>query len=269
MKPLKLMTLFLSGVLVFTACGDQVQSTDSDKEETTQDPPAGTDNNSANQLYTWVDNLNVRSTPELDGKVVATVKENEAITFTDEKSAEAQTIVLRGVAYYDHWVKIKTTDNTEGWVFGGAVKGKHEEKGTAALNDEQFSFPHFGSFDLSEWEKVTTDKSGGGDAETEETTYKKDNRILKISNTDVGEYGYTKTHTLFNNYNKRLKERSVSFNIGMGLGESTTYNLTETVDDYTKKPYTKYTRSQVIRDHFMMLNARPIMATGEWTESKE
>lgn len=210
-------------------------------------------------LYTWVDGLNVRDQPSTKGKTVARVKPNEPLTFTGERSPKPETIVLRGVAYHEPWLKITTADRKDGWVFGGAVKRKDQLKGNAALSDTKFEFPVFGFFDLSKWEEMTRNNDGtGGDAEAETVTYRSDDQMLKITKSDMGDYGYFNTYELLDKAGNTLKERTFRFDVDPEP------MVTETVIDHTDIPAKMYTRSQVLDKHFAMLNARPEMAMGNW-----
>lgn len=210
-------------------------------------------------LYTWVDGLNVRDQPSTKGTTVARVKPNEPLTFTGERSSKPETIVLRGVAYHEPWLKITTADRKDGWVYGGAVKRKDQLKGNASLSDTKFEFPVFGYYDLSKWEEIgNTDAGTGGDAESETITYRSEDQMLKITKTEVGDYGYSNTYELLDKAGNTLKERSFDF------GTDPELKITETVIDYTDIPAKKYTRAQVLDKHFMMLNARPEMVRGNW-----
>ena len=102
-------------------------------------------------LYAWVDKLNIRDTPKLEGKTIASVDNQEALEFTGEKSRQSETIVLRGVAYDEPSLKVITSDQKEGWVFGGAVKRKGEDKGNGLMTETDFDLPYFGRFDLKDW----------------------------------------------------------------------------------------------------------------------
>jgi hypothetical protein len=111
-------------------------------------------------LYTWVDRLNIRQTPALSGEVVANVAKNVGLEFTGEQAEKLETIVLRGVAYQDTWLKVITPDGKEGWVFGGAVRREGEPKGNGPITDTEFDFPIFGKYDLSEWKKTGERREG-------------------------------------------------------------------------------------------------------------
>ena len=209
--------------------------------------------------YTWVDQLNVRDQPTTKGKVVARVKPNEPLTLTGETSDGAETIVLRGVAYHEPWYRITTADKKDGWVFGGAVKEKEAMKGNAPIKNEEFYFPAFGYYKLSDWQHLKTEDSEEGDAESTSRSYRSDEgMLLEIDETEVGEYGYSRKYRLTDKAGNLLKEREFSFS-------NDPNTITEVVVDHTDIPAKRYTRSQELDKHFMQLNAVPLMVRGEWT----
>jgi hypothetical protein len=254
-----LLSVFFTTLFV-CACGGEGTTTAEGNGEPTPDPLASEPNIPAEEiLYTWVDGLNVRDQPSTKGTTVARVKPNEPLTFTGEKSPESETIVLRGVAYHEPWFKITTADKKDGWVFGGAVKRKDQLKGNATLSDTKFEFPVFGYYDLGKWEQVARNNDGtGGDAESETITYRSEDQLLKITKVEVGEYGYNNAYELLDKAGNTLKERTFEFAVDPEL------KITETVIDHTDTPAKRYTRSQVLDKHFMMLNERPEMVLGNW-----
>jgi len=128
-------TLTAIAILVFlTACSSGDTPPTSPAEPAEPVAPAEPSEPAKDILYTWVDGLNVRDQPSTKGNTVARVKPNEPLTFTGEQSPKAETIVLRGVAYHEPWLKITTADRKDGWVYGGAVKLKDQLKGNASLS---------------------------------------------------------------------------------------------------------------------------------------
>jgi hypothetical protein len=257
--------LLLAGVSLLLSCTTNDKTETTETEETTTPTPAPPENMnslSANEdVYAWVNNLNIREKPEMGSKVVATAIEQEALEFTGDKSAAPETIVLRGMAYAEPWLKVKTKDGTAGWVFGGAVKRKDETKGNDPISDDRFFYPLFGRFDLADWKKISDLDESGGDAEIITASYQKGGRVLEISRVDVGEYGYSSSYKLIDREGNVLRTRSFEF-VGDGLNE-----LNETVNDYTTNPPKKYIRTQKLNKHYMQLNGRPVMANGAWVES--
>jgi hypothetical protein len=73
----------------------------------------------------------------------------------------------------------------------------------------------------------------------------------------MGDYGYSYSYKLKSTSGDLQKERVFSFEVDPEL------LLQETVTDHLAKK--RYVRSQPISKHFFQLNARPLMASGEWT----
>ncbi len=212
-------------------------------------------------LFPWVDKLKIRDASNLIGNTIATVDRKDALGFTGEQSEQAEEIVLRGVVYDENWLKVITPDKKEGWVFGGAVKRKGEQKGTPLLSDKKFSFPHFGTFDLSTWKDLGT-QTGGDEVDYSTTTYQKRNEILEVITTDIGEFHYGYDYKLMDGEKKILKTRSFSFS---ATPDGATNEIVETVKDFMVNK--EFTRKQNLRAHFYQLNAKPKMVNGPWSES--
>ncbi len=208
-------------------------------------------------IYAWVDKLNIRDTPNLKGKTIATVTNKDALAFTGEQSEKTEEIVLRGVAYDEPWLKIITPDKTEGWVFGGAVVRLNQVRGNDPLTEEKFDFPYFGAFDLSTWKKLGTKKEGE-EVDIVVTTYQKGNQILEVSHAERGEFYYAHDYKLMDANKKILKTRNFNF------VADTELIITETVKDFVAKK--EYTRTQQLKIHFYDSNDRPKMVNGEWSE---
>ena len=211
-------------------------------------------------LFPWVDKLKIRDASNLIGNTIATVDRKDALGFTGEQSEQPEEIVLRGVVYDEHWLKVITPGKEEGWVFGGAVQRKGEQKGTSPLRDKKFSFPHFGNFDLSTWKDLGT-QTGGDEVDFSTTTYQKRNEILEVVTTDVGEFHYGYDYKLMDGQQKILKTRSFSFT---AAPDGSTNEIVETVKDFMINK--EFTRKQNLRAHFYQLNAKPKMVNGTWSE---
>ena len=214
------------------------------------------------KVYSWVDKLNIRSEPNTKGAVIASVESGYALALTDTKSEKMESIVLRGVAYHDYWYKVRTAEGKEGWIFGGAVKQKNEQKGNAILSKEKFDFPYFGAFDLSDWKKLEAKNFGGGDVEGITNSYQKGNRILEISESDMGDYGYSYSQKLMDANKKILKARDFSLSPSMEQNEKN--KLIEEVKDFTQNPSKKYSRVQELNAPSYSLKPKPVMAFGNW-----
>lgn len=245
-------------LLLAGACSETEAPATTDGEATAIDSMPATTVPADVTYYAWVDGLNLRGTPATSGRVLITLPSNTPLTYTGEETVESETIVLRGVAYTEPWLKVMTADSITGWVFGGAVKRENEEKGNAPLTDESFNFPNFGRFDLREWTKGPDRKESGGDAEITIQTYQRAGEQLEISETELGEYGYSRSYRLLDAKGKVRKTRELDFSVDPER------LLTETVVDYTTQPPTQYQRKQPMTKHYLQMNARPALATGPW-----
>ncbi|PHN07978.1 SH3 domain-containing protein [Flavilitoribacter nigricans] len=263
--------LFGSCLLLLMACGSEV--TDTDKDEAGIEPsvsipdPVDPDTTGAepfitnDELYAWVDNLNIRDAPKTDGKVVTRVDDRAVLRFTGERSNGTDAIVLRGVLYRAPWLKVSTADGTEGWVFGGAVRHEGEVKGNPPITDQSFSFPVFGSYDLREWDKVS-EKQEGEEVDYTITTYRKNGRILEITRAEMGEFYYGWTYKLMEQDSSMIKERKFSF-----TAQDKPFILEEKVMDYSSAPPVVYQRTQSVEEHFYRLNDRPMMVNAPWQKA--
>lgn len=251
-------SLSLACLLLAGACSESTAAAATDKEATATDSTAATTAPADLTYYSWVDQLNLRAKPASGSRVLTTLPINAPLTYQGVETVDAETFVLRGVAYTEPWRQVTTADSITGWVFGGAVKRENEAKGNAPLTDESFNFPNFGRFDLTAWTKGPDRKESGGDAEITTQTYQRAGERLEISQTELGEYGYGRSYRLLGSKGKVLKTRELDFSVDPKL------MLTETVIDYTTQPPTQYQRTQAMPKHYLQLNARPVMAAGPW-----
>ncbi len=74
--------------------------------------------------YAWVDKVNVRATPDLNGKVVKQLSLGEDVTYSGKKTRNETTITLNGKEYTKSWAMITTRDGTEGWVHAATLLPK-------------------------------------------------------------------------------------------------------------------------------------------------
>ena len=260
--------LFLA--LLFTACGGGNSSVGGDDAALPPADPSAApapapetpaeELAAGDQLVTWVDRVNIREAANTSAKVVTNVPNGEAMTYTGEKSGAKEAILLRGIVYQEEWIKIKTKDGLEGWVFGGAVKRPDEQKGNQIISATQLDFPYFGRYDLSNWKELDTASESGGDAESKTKRYQKEGQILSVTETDMGDYGYGYSYKLTDVEDRVLLERELSFQADMDM------LLTETVTNRIESPAVEYSRSEKLPSHPVQLNGRPMMVNGSWTK---
>ena len=73
-------------------------------------------------IYTWVDKLRLREEPNTKSSIVKELTEGEPLVFTGEQTDFTQKVNLRGVMYDEPWMKVVTSDEKIGWIYGGGVK---------------------------------------------------------------------------------------------------------------------------------------------------
>jgi|GEM_PF-3163280 hypothetical protein len=73
-------------------------------------------------LFIWADGLKVRSEPYLTSSIVVELRLNAEVTYEGEVSPFKQKITLDNVDYDERWLKIKTADGKQGWIYGGGIR---------------------------------------------------------------------------------------------------------------------------------------------------
>ncbi len=73
------------------------------------------------KLYVTIDGLKMRKQPTLKGDVVAKLELYEEVYFLNQKTEKTEEISLGYEKVTDHWVKIRTKEGKDGWVFGAGV----------------------------------------------------------------------------------------------------------------------------------------------------
>lgn len=249
-------------LLLPTACNNtsttpKENSNDQEKNQAETSSEETSSYQANESLIAWVDLLNVRAKPATNAKVIATLRENAKVIFTGERTDELLKLDLRGQTFEEPWLKVKTSNGEEGWIFGGAVKRQGENKG---VKRSSMSIGELTQLQLQQWTKGTEWKSGGGDAENVTTLYTKGALTLAIHKTEVGEYGYSRTYELFNKAYQLIKKRTVNWE------SDPSFALKETIVDLETAPATTYTRSQAFQQHFYQLKPRPETVKGDFVE---
>ncbi len=105
-----------------TNSAESTQQTESNSTNETTEVTEIPQKEKETTLYAWVDKLRIREQPTTKSEIVAEVKEGTSFVYLNEKTDFKERINLRGTLYNEPWLKIKTENGKEGWVFGGAVK---------------------------------------------------------------------------------------------------------------------------------------------------
>ena len=93
------------------------------------------------ELIANIDYLRVRETPGQDGKIIATLGKGDSMTDLGEVSAFTTKVTLRGIQFDEPWLKVKTSDGVEGWIYGGGVHFSLDDQSpvTKRLLDQRLS----------------------------------------------------------------------------------------------------------------------------------
>jgi len=101
--------MILSVLILFVAC------TANSEEKL----PEGVEITETNLWTPFVDVLRIRETPDLNGKVIATIKLGEQVEYAGETSTNQSTIDFNGEKITDSWIKVKMKDGKIGWGWKG------------------------------------------------------------------------------------------------------------------------------------------------------
>ncbi len=82
-----------------------------------------------------VSGLKIRSVPDVESEIIATLNFEEEVTYLNEDSDFKEKLKINGELKYDTWKKIKTNYGLEGWVFGG---GLEDSEKIYTQDDENF-----------------------------------------------------------------------------------------------------------------------------------
>jgi hypothetical protein len=68
-----------------------------------------------------IDYLRMRATPGQDGEVVATLNRGDVLQDLGEVSGFTSQVKLRGIQFDEPWIRVRTSEGKEGWVFAGGL----------------------------------------------------------------------------------------------------------------------------------------------------
>jgi len=80
-----------------------------------------TPNHTSFQFVTAVEDLQLRSAPNLKAAIIDSLANNIILIGLGETSEQVSSIRLRGISYKEPWQKVKIASGKIGWVFGGGL----------------------------------------------------------------------------------------------------------------------------------------------------
>jgi len=106
------------------------------------------------ELEVYIDDFKMRSGPGVKHKEVARLKEKTILVFQGEESMHSTEIKLRGVKLNAPWLKVKTKEGIDGWIYGGGVKAAASENKAAIKKINQMQMLSF--FDKKIIDRINT-----------------------------------------------------------------------------------------------------------------
>ncbi len=122
----------LFSLLLLLACSsdpttnteEAAASTAPNTEEISNPAPAANarvENTAPTELLINLENLRLRATPGEKGKEIGRLAKGTIVVEAGEISDFTTRLKLRGVQFDEPWIKVKTKEGLEGWVYGGGV----------------------------------------------------------------------------------------------------------------------------------------------------
>ena len=109
--------LLLSLCLLLSGCNADKKNTSLSKASNTTIPQV-----SSVKLSILINDLRIREQPNPASKVITKVSENDTVVWKGEVSTNHNKIKLRSVIFNTPWIKITSSDGSEGWLYSAAAK---------------------------------------------------------------------------------------------------------------------------------------------------
>lgn len=114
-------TLFLLLCCFIFACQNEPQQASTDKATNKTVTKEATPVQKTLSFSVNIDQLRLRDSPGTKGKEVAKLTEGTKLYDLDEVSKFTTSVKLRGIQFDEPWIKVKTDQNQEGWVYAGGI----------------------------------------------------------------------------------------------------------------------------------------------------
>lgn len=120
---LRNLIILLTFLLAINACKDTTlqEETDSETDTVTEKIANEPVVELPKVLYTWVDQLRLRKTPNSKGQVLIKLSEGDSLKYLGEETVEKYDVTLRGKKVNAPWIKVETFKGVTGWIFGGGT----------------------------------------------------------------------------------------------------------------------------------------------------
>lgn len=112
---------FIFFVSIFFSCeNDKSSKLDNSKIDPTKSIPE--EEFIPIELEVYIDDFKMRNGPGVQHDEVARLKENTIILYRGEESMHSTEIKLRGIKLNSTWLKVRTKEGVDGWIYGGGIK---------------------------------------------------------------------------------------------------------------------------------------------------
>jgi len=110
--------LILLFFIVFSSCQNDASKNTQSQKSISVDPVEEV------ELIVYINNLRMRSGPNVDHEIIASLPENTIVKYQGKSSMHTTPIKMRGMEMNARWLLVKTEDGKEGWLYGGGIKPK-------------------------------------------------------------------------------------------------------------------------------------------------
>lgn len=226
----KYLNLFLSTVLLFVACKKE------DKQDGGHNVSTNVETSSTQvaqkQMYrAMVDDLRIRESADLNGKVLEKVPFGTMFDDMKEKSAAEVEVELQGEKKKGYWVKIRTANGKTGWVHSAAVELiSVVPRYQVAADADKVSVEKYTDF-LAKLSPNEPESFGKALAEYDV--------VFKTANPSTCEWGYTKLME----FGAKIEDKSWAWKEMEKLSSTAEYEkIYDTVKKCFKMDYNPYTK---------------------------
>ena len=122
MSKASVISIILLAVVLLAGCKKDTPPQEETVEQgSIQSTPEGIKQDNRPQLTIKRTPVRLRATAGVNGKVIKELSRGEVVYDQGEVSNYTNRIELAGKVYYEPWIKVQTTDKTEGWIFASSA----------------------------------------------------------------------------------------------------------------------------------------------------
>lgn len=112
---LPLLALFF----ILSACSGKLKKEDLANSTLTRS--ASKNEQVSQYIQVTINNLRIRSTPDLEGAVIERLKEKAVLEYLEDSTSFTTDVKMNGRMYQEHWYKVKSEAGNSGWIYGGCI----------------------------------------------------------------------------------------------------------------------------------------------------